>query len=134
MTPEQKAALADMLKALAPNELRVIQYEAKGGHSCKNSSNLITCCDVSRCEACHIPHLKAVHGEAKVHAFQRFYRAGTMTWPGQVVTKENKKPKSELRAPIAKHFNDPQDLADRINDGDLERVLLMLQAKLIRRS
>lgn len=136
MTPEQKAELAAMMKQLAPNELRAIKYEANGGHKCTMSTNLITCCGQERCEACHIPHLKASHDEAKLYAFQKFYRAGTMTWPGYTVAKNKPKVTTRTRtkrAPkneITKHFDDPTDLTDRIADDDLDRVLAILEAKL----
>lgn len=136
MTPEQKLQLAEMLKALKPNELRVIQYEAAGGHQCTKSTNLITCCGTDRCEACHIPHLKSTHSEAKLYAFQKFYRTGAMTWPGATTTepkKVNKVTKNRTKRAkneITKHFDDPTDLADRVSDDDLESVLAMLAKKL----
>lgn len=137
MTPEQKAQLAAMLKQMTPAEVRVIKYEMNGGHHCENSSNLIKCCGKERCEACHIPHLKAVHTEARQYAFQKFYRTGTMTWPGYVTAatkKQNKVTKNRTkRAPkneITKHFDDPTDIADRVADDNLEAVLAMLAAKL----
>jgi hypothetical protein len=137
MTPEQKAELAAMMKQLAPNELRAIKYEANGGHKCTMSTNLITCCGQERCEACHIPHLKASHDKAKLYAFQKFYRAGTMTWPGYAPKKTASAAKVTTRTrtkraknEITKHFDDPTDIADRVDDDDLEYVLQLLASKL----
>ena len=136
MTPEQKEALASMLKALAPNELRIIQYESKGGHKCSNSTNLTTCCGVVRCQACHIPHLKEKHDVAILHAYQKFVSAGSLTrqvrkYKTPYKDKENKKARTtRAKNPITKHFDNPADLADAVDDDDLERVLEMLKRKL----
>jgi hypothetical protein len=131
-----KALLAEMLKELSPAELRAIRYDVAGGHKCTNSSSLITCCDVSRCEACHIPHLKQVHDDAKLYAFQKFYRTGTMTWPGYIPAKAAKKKQTKVttrtRTKSVPTKLDPITAANQVSDSDLDKVLAILEAKLRR--
>lgn len=134
MTPEQKAELAAMLKALAPNELRALRYEASGGHKCTDSTNLITCCNVVRCQACHIPHLKEVHTIEQLHAYQKFVGARTLTWqvreyklplPAKKQPKVNKKITS---APREKYS--PATIVNAVSEDQLENVLAMIEARL----
>jgi len=138
MTPEQKAELAALLKELAPNELRAIQYQVKGGHKCTDSTNLTTCCDTSRCQACHIPHLKEAHTIEQLHAYQKFVGARTLTWQVReykLPLPAKKQPKVNTRtrttsAPREKY--DPKTIVDAVSEDKLEDLLAMIEARLRR--
>ena len=133
MTPEQRAELTELLKQLSPAEKRVLRYEANGGHDCNRSTNLTTCCDVSRCPACHVPHLRQVHGEAAVMAYEKFVMARSLTWQVRAYKMPLKQPKVNTRTRLARApqvKESPQSLASRIADNDLERVLALLESKL----
>lgn len=132
MTPEQRAKLETMLSQLTPEDRRVIQYEAKGGHSCTASTHLITCCGTERCQACHIPHLKENHDPATLHAYQKFVNARSLTWQGQAykLPLPAKKNKVNRKPTIVKRAIDPKSFADSVSDNNLEQVFALIAAKL----
>ena len=131
MSPDQITQMIEMIQALGPQKVRVIQYEINGGHDCHRSTYLINCCGEKRCQACHIPHLKSVHGDAALHAYQKFASAQTLTWKGRDY-KEPAKPKSNkstrkavsksARAPEAKSF------AASIPDDKIAGVMAILES------
>ena len=126
-----KAQIAELLKQLDPAELRVLRYEVAGGHDCKRTTSLYYCCGEARCEACHVPHLKQAHDEAKLWAYEKFVNTFQLTWQGYVPTKAIKKPSTERATnharPTPKVMNDP--LAG-VTDDNLEEVLALLAKKL----
>jgi len=136
VTPEQKAELVAMLQQLTPAEQRAIKYVAHGGHKCTNSTNLITCCGTSRCQACHIPHLKEQHTIEQLHAYQKFVGARSLTWqvreyklplkPKKEVTKVNKT--RTTRASREKY--NPVTIVNAVSEDQLENVLKMIEARL----
>ena len=128
-----KAQLAEMLVELTPAELRAIEYEMSGGHSCTNSSTLYHCCGEQRCEACHIPHLKEHHSSAELYAYEKFVNKCRLTWQGYVPPKLNKKPArcathSVRSAPKVIHSTN--SIVDAVNDDNIEQVLELLAKKL----
>ena len=134
MTPEQKAELLAMLKELTPADQRVIKYQAKGGHKCTDSTNLVNCCGANRCQACHIPHLKEQHTIEQLHAYQKFVGARSLTWqvreyklplPAKKQPKVNKKITS---APREKY--NPATIVNAVSEDQLENVLAMIEARL----
>jgi len=136
VTPEQKAELVAMLQQLTPAEQRAIKYVAHGGHKCTDSTNLITCCGTSRCQACHIPHLKEVHTIEQLHAYQKFVNARSLTWqvreyklplPAKKQPKVNTRTRT-TRAPREKY--NPATIIGAVRDDQLEDVLAMIEARL----
>jgi hypothetical protein len=132
MTPEQKAEMLAMLKQLSPADQRVIKYEANGGHRCESSTNLVTCCEAVHCQACYVLHLKQVHSNAMLYAYQKFVNARSLTW-------QSKEYKLPLKDKVARtftqrakneHFDDPTSITDAISDDNLESILEMLKRKL----
>jgi hypothetical protein len=125
--------LVKMLNELPANERRAITYMAKGGHRCEDSTSLIKCCNVSRCQACHIPHLKEKHDAIMLHAYEKFSQAGALTWKGReykkpLQPKANKKTRKVSAQPRAA---DPRvSITDQVPDDQLEAVLAMIAAKL----
>jgi len=136
VTPEQKAELVAMLQQLTPAEQRAIKYVAHGGHKCTDSTNLITCCGTSRCQACHIPHLKEQHSIEQLHAYQKFVNARSLTWQVReykLPLPAKKQPKVNTRtrttsAPREKYA--PATIVNAVSEDQLEDVLAMIEARL----
>lgn len=123
-----RAEMIAMLKECSPQELRVLKYEMKGGHKCSNSTSLYHCCNEARCEACHVPHLKEVHDEPALWAYEKFVDKWQLTWAGYVPTKEKKKViHRNIPRPAPKVISDP--LAG-VTDDNLDEVLALLAKKL----
>jgi len=133
MTPEEKAELVAMLQQLTPAEQRAIKYQAHGGHKCTDSTNLITCCGTSRCQACHIPHLKEHHTIEQLHAYQKFVNARSLTWQVReykLPLPAKKQPKVNTRTRTTRAQIDPKTVVSAISDDRLEEVLALLEARL----
>lgn len=124
-------ALLNMMSQISPADVRVVFYKLKGGHRCDASTNLMTCCGEKRCQACHIPHLKAVHGDAALHAYQKFASAQTLTWKGRDY-KEPAKPKSNksTRKAVSKSARAPEvrSIAASIPDDKIAEVMAILES------
>ena len=119
-----KAEFAKMMQELTPAELRTLTYEMRGGHDCRHTSTLYYCCGEQRCEACHVPHLKEMHDEAKLYAYEKFVNMYSLTWAGYVPTKQTKK----VNKKRVQHT--PSNIAADVSDDDLEQVLMLLAKKL----
>lgn len=124
-----KAQLAEMLAELDPAELRVIRYEMSGGHTCSASTTLYNCCNEARCEACHVPHLKEMHDEAKLYAYEKFVNMYSLTWAGYVPTKQTKKVNKNTKR-VRQESKVDSSIAADVSDDDLEQVLMLLAKKL----
>jgi hypothetical protein len=77
--------------------IRILSYT----HKCEGS--LLTCCEVSRCETCHIDHLNATHSVAVRQNWDKMVRVGSLSLPPQrkesrvtAPKRENKKPKEKV--------------------------------------
>jgi hypothetical protein len=134
MDAAQIAAVMEFLKTLPKSEQRVLAYEASGGHSCSQSTTSYNCCGQDRCQACHVAHLHSAHGKEKVHAFEKFARAQTLTWQVReyktpLKTKEIKKLKiKKVQSPSL-----PKDVdidVSKLSDADTVRLMAFLKSKL----
>jgi len=134
MDAAQIAAVMEFLKTLPKNEQRVLAYEAKGGHRCDSSTTSYDCCGNSRCQTCHVLHLKEKHDRSAIHAFEKFTSARSLTWQVReyktpLKNKENKKPANKKVQSPSLPKNANIDVS-KLSDADTERLMIFLKSKL----
>lgn len=110
--------LLEYLRNLTPRELRVLTYV----HDCKRSTTSYTCCEVSRCQDCHVQHLKSSHELSSLHAYQKITSAGTLTWKG----KDYKQPIKENKKPHRAVSKGSNVRIEDLSNEQLERLAVLL--------